>query len=87
MHHVMDEQRSHINMENMRLRRKINDFTQTVNDLQREIAFLRTELDVMGERIRLSDLSEHEEVIFHPRDLPKHSSRNGKAGKGTERRM
>jgi hypothetical protein len=63
---VMDEQHSHIHMENIRLRRKIEDLTQTVNDLQREIAFLRTELGVIRERIRVSDSSEHEKAISHP---------------------
>jgi hypothetical protein len=62
----MDEQRSHIHMENMRLRRKIKDLAQTVNDLQREIVFLRTELDVMRDKIHMSDSSEHEEAISHP---------------------
>jgi hypothetical protein len=62
----MDEQRSHIHIENLRLRRKIKDLTQTVNDLRREIAFLGTELEVMRERICVSDSSEPEEATSHP---------------------
>jgi hypothetical protein len=53
-------------MENMRLRRKIKDLTETLNRLPGEIELLGGELSAMRGSIRLVNSSEPEQVITHP---------------------
>jgi hypothetical protein len=59
----MGEQNSPIHMENMQLRRKIKDLTQTLSNLQREILFSQRGLDTMREKIQIDDSPEQDEVV------------------------